>query len=225
MLYYHLPVPTSAWHWQWQLSKLVRLHPYGRQDHQFANPRKTKCLTQTLSPQFNPVLMHWCRFPTARTSYHYIGGNSWLTAVKKAFVSPTKENQKRSSRGREDNEHEEQEKKRGKRRWIFKKPSHHETVIHHSEARTITTTSTDKEATIPEGGEAEQRHAIAVVIATTTADQVVRFTRPSDFVTRHFSAIVIQTAFRGHLVTKYLFHAVTTHQVNIFHIWDDHYCA
>ncbi|KAK8656139.1 hypothetical protein V6N13_108698 [Hibiscus sabdariffa] len=106
-----------------------------------------------------------------------IGGNSWLTAVKKAFVSPTKENQKRSTRGREDNEHEEEEKKRGKRRWIFKKPSHHETVIHHSEARTIT---------------------------TTTADQVVRLTRPSVFVTRHFSAIVIQTAFRGHLARRAL---------------------
>ncbi|KAK9028364.1 hypothetical protein V6N11_068171 [Hibiscus sabdariffa] len=111
-----------------------------------------------------------------------IGGNSWLTAVKKAFVSPTKENQKRSTRGREDNEHEEEEKKRGKRRWIFKKPSHHETVIHHSEARTITTTSTAKEAIIPEGGEAE----------------------PSVFVTRHFSAIVIQTAFRGHLARRAL---------------------
>ncbi|GMJ13620.1 IQ-domain 17 [Hibiscus trionum] len=121
-----------------------------------------------------------------------IGGNSWLTAVKKAFRSPTKENQKRSSRRREDNEHEEEDKKRGKRRWIFKKPSNHETVIHHSEVRTITTakeatiSETSTLNTIPEGGETEQRHAIAVAIATTAA------------------AIVIQTAFRRHLARRAL---------------------
>ncbi|KAK8576504.1 hypothetical protein V6N13_032425 [Hibiscus sabdariffa] len=179
--------------------------------------------------------MQWCLFPNARTSYDYvtrprsfmgkIGGNSWLTAVKKAFRSPTKENQKRSSTRRDDNDGEEEEKKRGKRRWIFMKPSHHETVIHHSEARTITTTtSTAKAATIsetstlntvPEAAEAEQRHAIAVAIATTAAAQAavataqaavqaVRLTTPSVFVSQHFSAIVIQTAFRGHLARRAL---------------------
>lgn len=39
-----------------------------------------------------------------------MGGNSWLTAVKKAFRSPTKENEKRSCRRREDSEQEEEEK-------------------------------------------------------------------------------------------------------------------
>ncbi|GMI75596.1 IQ-domain 17 [Hibiscus trionum] len=153
-----------------------------------------------------------------------IGGNSWLSAVKKAFRSPTKENQKRSSRRRDDNEQVEEEKKRGKRRWIFMKPSHHETVIHHSEARTITATNTAEAATIsetsrlntiPEGAEAEQRNAIAVAIARAAAAQAavataqaafqaVRLTTPSVFVTQHFSAIVIQTAFRGHLARRAL---------------------
>ncbi|XP_021285349.1 protein IQ-DOMAIN 1-like [Herrania umbratica] len=154
-----------------------------------------------------------------------IGGNSWLTAVKKAFRSPTKENEKRSCRRREDNEQEEEEKKRGKRRWIFKKPSYQETVIQHSEARTITTTANNAKAitnsessvlnTIPEAAEAEQRHAIAVAIATAAAAQaavataqaaveVVRLTRPSIFVREHFAAIVIQTGFRGYLARRAL---------------------
>lgn len=39
-----------------------------------------------------------------------IGGSSWLSAVKRAFRSPSKENDKRSSRRREDHEQEEEEK-------------------------------------------------------------------------------------------------------------------
>ena len=40
-----------------------------------------------------------------------IGGSSWLSVVKRAFRSPTKENsEKRSSRRREENEQEEEEK-------------------------------------------------------------------------------------------------------------------
>ncbi|KAK8486286.1 hypothetical protein V6N13_108891 [Hibiscus sabdariffa] len=122
-----------------------------------------------------------------------IGGNSWLTAVKKAFRSPTKQNAKKSCR-REDGEQEEEDKKRGKRRWIFKKPAHQETVIQHGEASTVTTTA----------------NAIAVAIATTAAAQaavataqaaveVVRLTRPCVLFREHVAAIVIQTAFRGYL--------------------------
>ncbi|OMO95090.1 IQ motif, EF-hand binding site [Corchorus capsularis] len=146
-----------------------------------------------------------------------IGGNSWLSAVKKAFRSPSKENAKiRSSRSREDNEQEEEhQKKRGKRRWIFKKPSHQETNIQ-SEERTITINANNAKAPAnSEAAEAEQRHAIAVAIATTAAAQaavataqaaveVVRLTRPSIFVREHFAAIVIQTSFRGYLARRAL---------------------
>lgn len=38
------------------------------------------------------------------------GGNSWLNAVKKAFRSPSKDSEKRSSRRREENEQEDEEK-------------------------------------------------------------------------------------------------------------------
>lgn len=39
------------------------------------------------------------------------GGSSWLTAVKRAFRSPTKESDKKSSRRREDHDQEEDEEK------------------------------------------------------------------------------------------------------------------
>eukprot|EP00258_Populus_trichocarpa_P021958 XP_024437977.1 protein IQ-DOMAIN 1 isoform X2 [Populus trichocarpa] len=152
-----------------------------------------------------------------------IGGSSWLSAVKRAFRSPSKENDKRSSRRREDHEQEEEEK-RGKRRWIFRKFSSQETVIHHCEANAtnnITATTNAAAAVAPnnsvssEAADAQQRHALAVAMATTAAAQaavataqaaveVVRLTRPPLFVKQHFAAIAIQTAFRGYLAKRAL---------------------
>ncbi|PON81196.1 IQ motif, EF-hand binding site [Trema orientale] len=118
------------------------------------------------------------------------GSSSWLTVVKRAFRSPTKEanNEKRSSRRREEHEPEEEEKKRGKRRWIFRKqPNQQEsTVTQQCQARTITTTAsvtaTTTAVTIPTNpvsleaasSKAGQRHnqrshALAVAMATTAA--------------------------------------------------------
>ncbi|KAK2633891.1 hypothetical protein Ddye_028683 [Dipteronia dyeriana] len=120
-----------------------------------------------------------------------IGGNSWFSVVKRAFLSPTKDNseKRRSSRRREDHEQEEEEKKRGKRRWIFKKSSSQETFC--EATRTITTTANinvaastsninaaDKvtnntvcEAAGHDHEVEQQRHAIAVAMATTAAAQ------------------------------------------------------
>ncbi|KAK3232364.1 hypothetical protein Dsin_004245 [Dipteronia sinensis] len=120
-----------------------------------------------------------------------IGGNSWFSVVKRALLSPTKDNseKRRSSTRREDHEQEEEEKKRGKRRWIFKKSSSQETFC--DATRTIITTANIKAAastsninaadnvtnnTVCEAAghdhEAEQqRHAIAVAMATTAAAQ------------------------------------------------------
>lgn len=39
-----------------------------------------------------------------------VGGTSWLAAVKRAFRSPTKDNEKKSCRRREDREPEDEEK-------------------------------------------------------------------------------------------------------------------
>ncbi|KAJ4835896.1 hypothetical protein Tsubulata_006155 [Turnera subulata] len=155
-----------------------------------------------------------------------IGRGSWLSAVKRAFRSPTKDqNEKRSSKRREDHELEEEEKvERGKRRWIFRKGSSHETVIHHCEARTTNTTTAANNApatpataaaTHSEATDAKQRHALAVAMATTAAAQaavataqaaveVVRLSRPSLFLKKHFAAIAIQTAFRGYLARRAL---------------------
>ncbi|KAJ6359472.1 hypothetical protein OIU76_001073 [Salix suchowensis] len=152
-----------------------------------------------------------------------IGGGSWLSAVKRAFRSPSKENDKRSSRRREDHEQEEEEKKRGKRRWIFRKSSNQETVIHRCEANTATniTATTNAAASAnssikSEAADAHQRHAFAVAMATTAAAQaavataqaaveVVRHTRPLPlFIRQHFAAIVVQTAFRGYLARRAL---------------------
>uniref|UniRef100_A0A6N2KZX0 DUF4005 domain-containing protein n=1 Tax=Salix viminalis TaxID=40686 RepID=A0A6N2KZX0_SALVM len=127
-----------------------------------------------------------------------IGGGSWLSAVKRAFRSPSKENDKRSSRRREDHEQESSlfvikeltdiEKcfcfvlfvqKRGKRRWIFRKSSNQETVIHRCEANTTTNTTATTNAAAAsanssiksEAADAHQRHAFAVAMATTAAAQ------------------------------------------------------
>ncbi|CAK9170348.1 unnamed protein product [Ilex paraguariensis] len=81
------------------------------------------------------------------------GGTSWLTAVKKAFRSPTKANEKNSSRRRE--EHEQEEGK--KRRWMFRKPTNN---TQQSQTK-VTTHSTPEEPMLV----AEQRHAIAVAAA------------------------------------------------------------
>ncbi|KAG4169965.1 hypothetical protein ERO13_A12G116200v2 [Gossypium hirsutum] len=121
------------------------------------------------------------------------GGTSWLTAVKRAFRSPTKDTH-------------DDEKKRDKRRWIFRKQD----------------TSPVKSVGNNGGGgggastaAAEKRHAIAVAVAkaaeaeaaVATAEaalQAARLTKPSYGRKHHFAAIVIQTAFRGYLARRAL---------------------
>ncbi|KAJ0103112.1 hypothetical protein Patl1_05274 [Pistacia atlantica] len=131
-----------------------------------------------------------------------MGGNSWLSAVKRAFLSTTKDDEKRRNTREDLQEQEEEEKKRGKRRWIFKKPSNQETITQHREVRTITTTANISEA--------EERHAIAVAMAEAAvataqaAVEAVRLSRPSVLLKRHLAAMVIQTAFRGYLARRAL---------------------
>ncbi|XP_008776838.1 protein IQ-DOMAIN 1-like [Phoenix dactylifera] len=138
------------------------------------------------------------------------GGSSWLTAVKRAFRSPSKDSPKKPSRPREDPDHDE-DKKREKRRWIFLKASSQEQqqTQQEAEVRSVTASSAANAS-------AEQRHAIAVAVATAAtaeaavataqaAAEVVRLTRPSaSFVKERYAAIVIQTAFRGYLARRAL---------------------
>ncbi|THU63746.1 hypothetical protein C4D60_Mb01t19070 [Musa balbisiana] len=120
------------------------------------------------------------------------GSSSWLTAVKRAFMSPSKDSERKTSgQGEED-----EKRKREKRRWMFRKPS---TLEQQQQARAPTVVTP------------EERHAIALAVASAAtaeaavataqaAAEVVRLTRPSaSFVKEHYAAVVIQTAFRGYL--------------------------
>ncbi|XP_077247503.1 protein IQ-DOMAIN 17-like isoform X2 [Tasmannia lanceolata] len=128
------------------------------------------------------------------------GGTSWLTVVKRAFRSPSKETENKSNKRREEQELEEDEKKKEKRRWIFRKPSNHDEI---------------KTNRLSVSATADQRHAIAVAVATAAAAEaavvtaqaaveVVRLTRPSNFVREQYAAVIIQTAFRGYLARRAL---------------------
>ncbi|XP_074587728.1 protein IQ-DOMAIN 17-like [Curcuma longa] len=135
------------------------------------------------------------------------GGGSWLTAVKRAFRSPTKDSDKKTSRQREgaNQDDHEDKRRREKGRWIFRKPySPEEQQQQVSSAVAVPVVS------------AERRHAIALAVASAAtaeaavatakaAVEVVRLTRPSSsFVKEHCAAVVIQTAFRGYLARRAL---------------------
>ncbi|KAF6143747.1 hypothetical protein GIB67_041251 [Kingdonia uniflora] len=141
------------------------------------------------------------------------GGTSWLTAVKRAFRSPSKKSDKSSNNSRRREEHEqeqeeEEEKKREKRRWIFRKTSNQDTLTQQQQCGAkLSSAAITAPATV------DQSHAIAVATAATAeaavataqaAMEVVRLTRPSNTIRENYSAIVIQTAFRGYLARRAL---------------------
>ncbi|KAG9146972.1 hypothetical protein Leryth_005234 [Lithospermum erythrorhizon] len=130
------------------------------------------------------------------------GGTSWLTAVKRAFRSPTRDAVKKNSRFKVEHEHdEEEEKKREKRRWLFRKASSMSDIGEGKLANEAPTS--------------EQRHAIAVAAATAAAAEaavataqaaveIMRLTRPYNSLKQHQAATVIQTSFRGFLAKRAL---------------------
>ncbi|WOK95201.1 protein IQ-DOMAIN 1-like [Canna indica] len=145
------------------------------------------------------------------------GSSSWLTAVKRAFRSPSKDSEKKTSRQREEPEQEEEEKhKREKRRWLFRKSS----AAH--EQQPPTPPSSQQQATqmrapsAPPAVTPEQRQAFALAVASAAtaqaavataqaAAEMVRLTGPSaSFVNYDKAAVVIQTAFRGYLARRAL---------------------
>ncbi|XP_021889665.1 protein IQ-DOMAIN 1 isoform X2 [Carica papaya] len=144
------------------------------------------------------------------------GGSSWLTAVKRAFRSPTKESDKKSSRRREDEDlDEDDDRKREKKRWIFRKPTSQESVTQQTPPKTTTASQSSTGADHTAATAAEQRHAIAMAVAKAAAAEaavataqaaveVARLTRPSNQAREYYAAIVIQTAFRGYLARRAL---------------------
>ncbi|GFP88761.1 protein iq-domain 14 [Phtheirospermum japonicum] len=137
-------------------------------------------------------------------------GNSWLSAVKKAFKSPSNDNEKRSNKRREQNEQEEEEKKRGKRRWIFGKHFPIETTIQHKVAKTAinlcaNTNMVAKQPEMDNHSLSEQKRAIAIAeAAVVNAVEIIRLTKTSLLVKQHDAALVIQTFFRGYLARRAL---------------------
>ncbi|MBA0560094.1 hypothetical protein Golob_017017 [Gossypium lobatum] len=137
------------------------------------------------------------------------GGTSWLTAVKRAFRSPTKDgHDKRSNRRKDEPDHqdEDEDKKREKRRWIFRKPTIQEPVIH-QQTTPVKATGRNSAGAASDGATAaaaEQRYDTTRAATEGAAVvQVARPTRPSNYAREHhLAAIVIQTTFRGYLVQK-----------------------
>ncbi|GFZ04976.1 hypothetical protein Acr_17g0005480 [Actinidia rufa] len=119
-----------------------------------------------------------------------VPGTSWLTVVKRAFRSPSKDNDKKSTRRREESVQDEDEKQ--------------------YEAYAVTNTVPAVNPCL----EAEQRHAIAEAAATAAAVEAVVATAkasvdiirlstspPSSISAReHYAAVITQTSFRGYLV-------------------------
>ncbi|KAL6579157.1 Protein of unknown function (DUF4005) [Orobanche minor] len=135
-----------------------------------------------------------------------MGKNSWLTAVKRAFRSPSKDSEKKSCRRKVEHQQEdEEEKKTDRRRWLFKKQSNNSHQL--SEAIKQTDCLPSKTPAFPAG----QRHAIAVaeaaVATAKAAVEIIRLAQPSNVTSYnnlHSAARVIQTAFRGYLARRAL---------------------
>ncbi|XP_030490968.2 protein IQ-DOMAIN 17 [Cannabis sativa] len=123
------------------------------------------------------------------------GGSSWLTAVKRAFRSPNKE--------------DDLEKKREKRRWIFRKPTNQQETVSQQNQQEQSNNTTTAHVSVSND---QQTHALAMAVATAEAAmataqaavEVARLSRPTYQAREHYAATVIQTAFRGYLARRAL---------------------
>ncbi|KVH84538.1 protein of unknown function DUF4005 [Cynara cardunculus var. scolymus] len=137
------------------------------------------------------------------------GGSSWLTAVKRAFRSPSKDSDKKTRTSHHDLDDEPDDKKREKRRWLFRKPT---SVQENAQAQPqpqpqpskITNFRDAITCTQPPQASDQNHAAIAAAAeaAVATAMEVARLSRPPP--KEHRAATIIQTAFRGYLARRAL---------------------
>ncbi|CAM8914219.1 unnamed protein product [Rhodiola kirilowii] len=136
-------------------------------------------------------------------------GGSWLTAVKRAFRSPTKgESEKRNIRKKEDPDHQDEDDKtkREKKRWLFRKSSNLEAVAPQTQQEHLSKSSAgvilvENAAVEPKQGAAPKPDGDNVMANTRTNRHI---TPPNIHARFHYAATVIQTAFRGYLARRAL---------------------
>lgn len=130
------------------------------------------------------------------------GGASWLTVVKRAFRSPTKDK----------NQEDDEEKKREKRKWIFRKPiNHKKEATPQSQTYTQsknTTAGAASRSSAPVAAEHGQRQRDVMAAASAVEAAAARFSRPpsstAHAIQHHHAAVTIQTSFRGYLARRAL---------------------
>ncbi|PWA90982.1 IQ-domain 18 [Artemisia annua] len=147
------------------------------------------------------------------------GGSSWLTAVKRAFRSPSKDSSEKKT-NKKTNDHSQEhdhlddddDKKKEKKRWLFRKPTTiQENVSSPQTAHPSSKQMTHVGSSAEPAGVSEQCSAIAAAVATAAAAEVAievaRRSKPPVKVNNsrhHYAATIIQTAFRGYLARRAL---------------------
>ncbi|CAH2039198.1 unnamed protein product [Thlaspi arvense] len=141
-------------------------------------------------------------------------GSSWLTAVKRAFRSPSKKEQN-TPHGHEIEEDEE--KKREKRRWLFRKPANQESPVKSSgvyppppppesdNANSTTFPETaPSNATTPPLNAGKSPPAVVSVATSASPVALSKLPRRIYYARENYAAVVIQTSFRGYLARRAL---------------------
>ncbi|CAL9232654.1 unnamed protein product [Arabidopsis halleri] len=142
--------------------------------------------------------------------------SSWLTAVKRAFRSPTKKEHNNNAHGNEVDEDED--KKKEKRRWLFRKPTNHDSPVKTAAGKDASAPKSTDTVTINTtvlSSVSEQRHATvstppATVSAASethpppTTKELQNLTRRTYTAREDYAAVVIQTGFRGYLARRAL---------------------
>ncbi|ESQ36737.1 hypothetical protein EUTSA_v10007299mg [Eutrema salsugineum] len=140
-------------------------------------------------------------------------GSSWLTAVKRAFRSPTKKEQN-TPHGNEPEEDEE--KKREKRRWLFRKPAIQESPVRPSgssppppqesdnaNSKTFPERAPSKVTTTPSYA-GKSPSAVVSVATSASPGNLQKLPRRVYYARENYAAVVIQTSFRGYLAKRAL---------------------
>ncbi|KAF8082548.1 hypothetical protein N665_0820s0008 [Sinapis alba] len=146
--------------------------------------------------------------------------SSWLTAVKRAFRSPTKKehnNNNNNNNNAHGNEAEEDDdKKREKRRWLFRKTTNHDSpakttgvVKDGSAPKRIDTAAinTNASSSVSEQRNAAQPPPTTVSVAPETLHETAELPNlcSQTYSARdNYAAIIIQTCFRGYLARRAL---------------------